>query len=471
MLFYIGGKFRFVKKVKHTKRVVRFLACFFILFGLSCYLVIRFISIYCISGLFSFVYLLVFLLSSFTWLILYPIEKFIGLHYINKCSKKLLKMSNLKKIGITGSFGKTSTKEILHAILSEEFNVLSTPKSYNTPFGITKTINNLLDSSHEIFVAEMGAKNKGEIRELCQLVKVDYGIVTSVGRQHTNTFGGIDGVYLTKKELPDYLVGKSCVFNLMNCYVNKMYRGYVGKKIGVFLIVKHNFKLSCGCIKNNKHIKPVVAHKYGKLCEFSFINNFYAKNISLFDNGACFEVWFNRDKLLDVAIDLIGIHNVINVLLAIAMAYMMGESVDNIRLGLRKVKPINARLQKTVLKSGAIVINNGYNSNIDSAKFAFMTLSLFKGKNRIVITPGLIETEDDYEYNRMFGLMLSKYCDEVVVVKYKNRDAICAGLKEGGFNFDRINFVETFEDARAYINNASGNDVLLIENDLPDNYK
>ena len=159
--------------------------------------------------LFPLVYFLSYIIILLTLITLYPVEKLIGRYYIKKAKNKLSGFKKLIKIGITGSFGKTSTKEILTTILKEHYNVLATPKSFNTPFGITKTINNSLNNLHEVFVCEMGAKAKGEIKYLCDLTGVNYGIVTSVGRQHTNTFGSIEGVYKTKKELPDYLYNKS----------------------------------------------------------------------------------------------------------------------------------------------------------------------------------------------------------------------------------------------------------------------
>ena len=92
-------------------------------------------------------------------------------------------------IGITGSYGKTSAKNFLHALLSVKYNVLMTPESYNTTMGVVRTIREQLRPSHQIFIAEMGAKNPGDIREICDLVRPRYGMITSIGEQHLETFG------------------------------------------------------------------------------------------------------------------------------------------------------------------------------------------------------------------------------------------------------------------------------------------
>ena len=123
-----------------------------------------------------------------------PIEKWIQKGFYNKAKRKLEEMPNLKVIGITGSYGKTSTKYIVSTILSQKYNVLMTPESFNTTMGVVRTINEKLNSMHNLFVCEMGAKQVGDIKEICDLVKPDYGILTAIGPQHLETFKTIDNV-------------------------------------------------------------------------------------------------------------------------------------------------------------------------------------------------------------------------------------------------------------------------------------
>lgn len=463
-------------KLKFTKRACRiFCVCLFlclILFMSICFIDLDFVFVFLIG-----VYISIPILLVLSLVILQPFEYLIKKRYIKIAQTILSKQKSLIKIGITGSYGKTSVKEILYSILSTTFYTLSTPKSFNTPFGLTKTITSDLLPIHQVLIAEMGAKKKGEIDELCRLIDVDFGIVTAVGRQHTNTFGSIDNIYKTKKELPDYILNKFCVFNLNNHYVAKMHREYIGKKIGVFIIKKHNrYPIRKLCVRgkfsfvssNSDFWKNI---KISKLYQFIKLNNVYAKNIEITEELLIFDIYYSNNFVCSVNSSLIGMHNIINILLATAMAIKLNVSSDNIKYGIANLKSINARFEKKTNKNGAVIINNGYNSNLDSAKYSLNALKMFSQKNKIVVTPGLIDCIDSYQYNYEFGKLLSKYCTEVVIVKKINRKAIFNGLIDSGFDKTRIYFANKFNDLQAYINNATSNDVILIENDLPDNFK
>jgi len=466
MIFvYLKSKVIFTNRMKRIVGLLFLLTLIFCIVLLvlvpKCYVVFSFPILFIASGL----------LVSITLLFLWPIEKLIGFSFVKKAKLKLSKQNKLIKIGITGSYGKTSVKEILHSILNEYYCVLSTPHSFNTPFGITRTINENLKNFHQVFVCEMGAKKKGEIKELCNLIGVEYGIVTAVGRQHTNTFHGIRGVYETKKELPDCLMGKPCVFNLMNRYTYMMYSQYKGDKIGVFVVNKVNYCLSKTIIKN---IVGGLINLPSVDKSFYFYprkNNYYAKNIICTENGSIFDVYCGKKKLVSLSTYLLGEHNVINILLAIALAKQLSVPNDKIVSGVKNIQSINARLQKFVTSKGAVVLNNGYNSNIDSAMSILKVLSFFRKSHKIVVTPGLIETENDSEYNIKFGKILSNYCTGVILVKEKNRNSIIKGLSMSNFDLGNVRCVESFADAKKIIDEAGDDAVFLIENDLPDNYK
>lgn len=467
---WAGNQFNYLFKITYTKRFKRIFILNIFLIALIC-LLCFYLPIYLNAILFPFIFPISYFLSFLSIILLMPIENIIGKYYIKKAKNRLSQCNNLIKIGITGSYGKTSTKEILNNILTEEFYTLTTPKSYNTPFGITKVINQDLKNSHQIFLCEMGAKKIGEIKELCKLVDVAYGIVTTVGRQHTSTFGNIENVYKTKKELPDYLYNKSCVFNLMNKYVAKMYSEYEGNKIGIFVCIKRDLKIFKSYLKSNIQFKSRIYRISKYFFENTKFNNMYAKNIELTQNGSKFEVWFGYEFLGYFNTYLIGIHNVINILLALAISKMLNVKIENMKKGLEKTKFISARFEKQINNNGAIIINNGYNSNLDSAKFSLRALNLFDKTHKMVITPGLIECENDYLYNKNFGKLLTKYATEIVIVKKKNRIAILDGIKETNFDINKVYIVDDFSKAKNFIEKSDDNYVILIENDLPENYK
>lgn len=466
-----GEKFVYVKKVKYTNRMIRLSVIIILLLVL--YLTITlFLDYLLIVAMMPFVLIVNYLIVLLGLVIMSPLEYSIRQSYIRQAKLKLSESSNLIKIGITGSYGKTSTKEILSTILSTHYNTVSTPKSYNTPMGITKTILGSVNNLSEVFVCEMGAKKVGEIKELCSIVDVDYGIVTAVGRQHTSTFGNINNIYRTKKELPDYLTGKACIFNISNKYVFNMYRDYIGNKIAVFYLKNKTLHIN-GVLVKKMH---KYARKYINIdnkCEYYIYpskNSVYAKHIKLGENGCVFTVYKDREKLFNVSTTLVGEHNIINILLSIAMAKLIGVSNKNIEIGLEKLKPIKARLERLSADGGATILNNGYNSNIDSVDSALGAIALFDRRHTLVITPGFIETSAPYDDNFLLGQKIAKVATDIIIVKAINREAILSGLKSMNFDMDRVMFAGSFAEIKDYVNSLDKDYVVLIENDLPDNY-
>lgn len=456
------------RKIKYTKRMLR-LIMFSML--LSC-VVLFFVAMlnFRVCVLFCACIIFVsYIIVILSFILLSPIEKSIARYYLNKAKKKIRNFKALKVVGITGSFGKTTVKEILNSILNEEFNVLATPKNFNTPLGLAITINNMLDSAHEVLICEMGAKKLGEIKELCDFVKPHLGVVTAVGRQHLNTFGSIDNVYLTKKELPDS-VRDFCVFNLMNSYTAKMKNVYVDKVAGVFLL--HSGR-GIGAKRALKCYYILFAGRCvsQKFYEYIKINNCYAKSIVCGENGSVFVLCYNGCTLGRVSLNLLGEHNVVNCLLAVSIALRLGMGFGNILNGINNVGSVKARLEKIKLSNGCIVINNGYNSNIDSATSTLSVLKYFDKKHKVVVTPGLIDTDNDYQYNVRFGEIVAEYATSVIIVKEKNRKALLSGLNNMNFDAGSVLCVAEMTQAMEIIDKSGEDYVYVIENDLPENYR
>ena len=199
------------KKLVITARIKRLLVTIILLFtiplvflGLNIEIAFNYWLIVLILGTMTLLNAFLVLIAMF---INYPIEKCVYLHYKRKAQKKLKEMNNLKIIGITGSYGKTSSKNILAAILNCKYNTLPTPKNLNTYNGLIMTVNNYMDKFTNIFIAEMGAYVKGEIKGLCKLVKPQYGILTTIGTAHLESFGSeqniIDGKFELIESLPE----------------------------------------------------------------------------------------------------------------------------------------------------------------------------------------------------------------------------------------------------------------------------
>lgn len=367
-----------------------------------------------------------------------PIEKSIQHKFYNQAKKKLKENTNLKVIGITGSYGKTSTKYILGTILSQKYNTLITPESYNTTMGVVRTINEKLNNTHEIFVCEMGAKNIGDIKEICDLVKPTYGVLTAIGPQHLETFKTIENVKKTKLELVDSLPEEGIAF------INNEDEN----------------------IKTIKFSKNNIKFGRDKSCDY------YADNIEINEFGSNFDINIKNTRSIHVKTKLLGIHNIINIVGAVAVAYELGLSEEEIIRGIRILKPVTHRLELKRNPNGAIIIDDAYNSNVKGSKMALEVLKTFKNRRKILITPGIVDLgEKTEEYNKILGKQAAKSCDYIILVGEKQAVPILQGIKEELYDENNVYVAKDLNDAIRKMNSMiNNNTVVLFENDLPDNY-
>lgn len=372
-----------------------------------------------------------------------PMEAAITRWYYNDAKRILRSMPHLTIIGITGSFGKTSTKHFLHRILSERYNVLMTPGNFNTTLGVVRTVREHLKPHHEVFIVEMGAKQRGDIKEICDLVCPHMGIVTSVGEMHLETFGSVENVARTKFELIDALPE------------------------GGFGIVNIDSEAALNHIKAN----GIKVNTYAiDSCEADY----RATDIVYSSQRTTFAVEHGAVKDADYATHLLGRGNILNITAALAIAERMGVSVEARRRGVKQIEQVEHRL--SMRRSGGItILDDAYNSNPTGARMALEVLSGFETEGaRYVVTPGFVEMgAKQYDNNRSFGRdIAASNVDAVFVVNEVNREAITAGLNEGGYDMARVATVASFKEAMAELQpRLKAGDVVLYENDLPDSFK
>lgn len=399
----------------------------------------RNICLLILSILTSMNYLIIYLAN----VINYPVERLVYHHFERLAKNKLKSMNNLKVIGITGSYGKTSSKNILNDILKIKFNCLATPKSINTFNGLMITINNKLSKLDDIFIAEMGAYVKGEINGLCKLVNPKYGIITSIGNAHLATFGSEQNIIDGKMELIEYLPSD-----------------------GIGVLNKDDLKQKNYKIKNKNKCKIIWIGIDNKDVDVN------ASNIKCNSKGTSFTVKFKDiEKTYDFETKLLGKHNVYNILASIALGYEFGISIKNLQQAVKKVKPVEHRLELKKL-GDFYQIDDAYNSNPIGAKNALDVLDLMKG-TKVVVTPGMIELgEKEEEYNREFGRQISEVADKVILIGEKRTKPIKQGLIDKKFDEDNIYVLNDVRDAYVLINKfKEKNDLYaLFENDLPDTY-
>ena len=374
------------------------------------------------------------------WL-LRPVEKRINKGYYDDAARILRSMPDMTVIGITGSYGKTSTKHYLNRILSEQFNVLMTPGSYNTLMGVIRTIREMMKPYTEIFICEMGAKNIGDIKEICDLVHPRIGIITAVGEQHLESFKTIENVQRTKFELADALPKEGTV------YVNNDFPFGASRRVD-----------NTGCVRYSIH--PSEGADY------------WVTEMKFHENGTDFTLHTPQGDAR-FSTRLIGEFNISNLIPAIAVAMSFGMPVEKIARAVARIEQVEHRLSMKRTPGGITIIDDAFNSNPDGSRMALDVLaSMNKGK-RIIVTPGMIELGDkQYDYNHRFGGKIASSADIAIVVGAYNRDAILSGLKDAGMPEEKVRAVETFKEAQAVLSTLiAPGDTVLYENDLPDTFK
>jgi UDP-N-acetylmuramoyl-tripeptide--D-alanyl-D-alanine ligase len=375
-------------------------------------------------------------------MIMVPIENKINQGFYNSAQGKIKAREDLTVVGITGSFGKTSTKFIVGTILGERFNVLNTPESYNTPMGLSKVINNDLNDDHEVFIAEMGARNIGDIKEVAELCQPNLGVITSIGPVHIETFKNVDNIMKTKYELIEELPSDGvAIFNYDNEHLKKLADKTFKEKLLYGLEDIENLDI-------------------------------YADDIEVSESGSSFTLRDKKGNSVRCTTRLLGKHNIYNILAGVCVALSLGMNFEEISRGISKIEPIRHRLNIIDSGTGVIVIDDAFNSNPIGTKAALEVISQFKEGRKIIVTPGMVELGAMEESaNREFGMDIGKVCDYAILVGEKRSKPIYEGLMEVNFNPDNIFVVSSLEEATERLGRLTRpKDVVLFENDLPDNY-
>ena len=376
-----------------------------------------------------------------TALLMLPVEKSVQNGYKTQARKALASRPELMTIGITGSYGKTSVKFIVAEILKQRYNVLATPGSYNTPMGICIVVNNHLKVEHQVLVLEMGMRYRGDIKELCAIARPDIAIVTEVGPAHLETMGSIENIALEKGDIIACMDDDGvAVLNIDNPYVAAMEKRAKGNV----------WKVSA---QGNEEADIIARH------------------IHYTPEGAHFEVEDEGGNRMAFRTRLLGKHNVLNILLGVAIGRQMGLRLRQIAHGVARVEPVEHRLQ-LINKGEITVIDDAFNSNPVGAKNAVEVLGAFKEGRRVIVTPGMVELgERQVEENRMLGEHIAHHVDLAVLIGAQQTAPIVEGLQAQHFPEDQTKVFASFFDAQAFLQTyLKAGDVVLYENDLPDQY-
>ncbi len=444
------------KRFVPTQRALRLLIASFALFGLATAGAVAVVEAMAFPGVVVSYHLfaagmgLALLLVSPLFLVAgnvlaYPVEWALRRLFLAR-ARRVLDRLQPTVIGITGSYGKTSTKHYLAHILDGRYRVVATPKSYNTLMGVTLAVNTLLkdESAVDYFIVEMGAYRTGEIAEICALTRPQISIVTAVGPQHLERFGSLEAVANAKYEIVAALPPEgTAVLNADDPRVRAMAdRAAAGTRI----LVSREGAAGAGLVASN------VAESLDGL------------SFDVLDTASGEGCRFHAP--------LYGLHNVTNILLAAAAARHLGLPLGEIAIRVAALEPFEHRLQRTTWPGGITVLDDAYSCNPVGAANALRVLGLHDRGRRILITPGMVELGPlQDEENRRLGANAAEVATDIVLVGVEQARPVYEGVLAAGFDQERLHVFDTRAEAIAWLReNARAGDAVLFLNDLPDTY-
>lgn len=404
-------------------------------------LVIVSLTILVLFNLFSFV----FLIQSKD--LLFPIDYVSKQRLINKARLKLATLPNLKVIGITGSYGKTTTKEAIYTFLKEQYKVVKTEGNNNTPIGIARTILNKINNDTEIFIVEMGEYVKGDVKALCRIVPPDISVITGINEAHLERYLTMDNAISTKFEIVEYAKNNpTVILNADDRLIIDNYKNHVKDNKVIFYSARNNTLCDY------------------KTSEYKFSEQGYGQEFDLHKNNE----FIGKIKTQVLAEYIIG-----NIICGFILGDIFKISVSKLRFAATLIKPVEHRLQPIFNKeSNILVIDDTYNGNSDGIYEGINLLNKFNQRRKVYVTPGLVETGDLTEAIHLdIGQKLAKVADKVILVKNSVTGFIAKGLLDNGFSEDNIVWYANSKIIWEEFNKEIANgDVVLLQNDWSDNY-
>lgn len=377
------------------------------------------------------------LFLSISQIVLSPLEEYARKKVVEWAKKKRKTLTQTKIIAIVGSYAKTSTKEMLYALLWKNFYTVKTPKSFNTQLSVAQTILEDVKETTDVFLVEMDAYHKGEIAMLCDIAQPTHAVITAIAPQHLEKFASMDELVETQFEVVENLPEEGTVFlNSQDMWSSKGEREYKRKKVW-----------------------------YGKDTD-----DFNVTDIKQTEEGITFDFHAKKERV-KITVPLFGKHHAMNFLAAATIAYSLGLDLKTIQKRALLLRPTEHRLQ--VKHSGTVtIIDNSFNANAVASNASFAMIKEYPGTQKIVVTPGLVELgKESGKAHKDFAKAAAAAADDIVIVGHHARKDMLSGLQEAAFPQEKIHVVETEKEgiAMAY-KIAKPGAVILLENDLPDQY-
>lgn len=359
---------------------------------------------------------------------------------ISKATKLIQKYENLLVIGISGSYGKSSTKEYVAQILSSKFSVLKTEGSHNTPIGISNSILKGLKTNTKIFVVELGSYKRGEVLELCNIVRPKIGITTSISDQHLSLFGSFENIFDTENELITSLPKDG--FAMFNGNDSGAYKLYLKTRIKKVLYETNSRKKSA--LEKRKNLPEISA-----------------EHISMNKKSLIFSVIY-KNKTYKYESPLLGEHNVENILPAIYLAHYLGMTYKEIKYAVSHLLPLEKRMIRRELINGGVVIDDTFNASPESIYAALSYMKLYKGKKVLVLEPMIELGKNGGKNHYDLGKKISEICDYLFLTNKNYYKDITRGITDGKGTCE-VEVVNAQEVVDFITKNIAKDDIVIFE--------
>ncbi|MEX2369113.1 MAG: Mur ligase family protein, partial [Candidatus Paceibacterota bacterium] len=331
--------------------------------------------------------------------------------------------------------------------LSGSLNVVATAESHNVPLSVARTILQKIDADTDVFIVEMGAYGRGDIAALCNLAQPDISILTGINEAHLERFGSLENTVLGKFEIVTQAKGDGkIILNADDEYVMEHYKDFVGERKVVFFSSNNNDRAALSVTGQRFH-------------EDGTGISFYLKQ--------------DTEQIGYVKVSHLGEYIVGNVMVGVIVGGVLGVSAAEVLRQAHRITPAKHRLEPIQRTSqDVLVIDDSYNGNPAGAHAAIDVLEKFVSRRTIYVTPGLVEMGERAEaVHKEIGEHLAAVVDVVVLVETSVTDWIKAGLEEGGFAGELITFKSPQEMHAGISKILKPRDVLLFQNDWPENYR
>ncbi len=432
-------------------------------------------------GFFFLLTICYMLLYTIAVLLLWPIDWLVKQIIVTRAKLKIKdKGSRIKIIGIAGSYGKTTMKEVLRAVLSTQYTVYSTPESVNTPVGIARWVLKSVKSDTEILIVEMGEHYKGDVEEICNIAKPDVAVVTGINEAHLERMKTLGNITDTVFEVVSKSkAGALIVLNGDDKNVEKNYKNYIwpdhkvekfsargGSALGRQI---SNFKFDTEKLGWDATISVIASASEAIL-----------KNKEIATSSDKALTPRNDNKVDKVFINLLGEYALGDVVGAIKIAESLGMNNEEILNGIANIKPVEHRLQPIKSAGGVLVVDDAYNGNPAGVAEAIKVLSRFENRRKLFITPGLVETgKATAEIHREIGKQLAEVADVVILIRNSVTGFIEEGINESSkyqvasikYKKPEVIYFNTAQEAHPSLSKIlQPNDVIVFQNDWGDQY-